>query len=128
MDSIHNGKLPHNCDHTVYYFLLIRLWVLYSKEFPSETTAFRTFCEAIFFNLEKRQVAIDVITPQQNNSFDCALYLLRFVEAVLTSCTSSKSTIATQFFELRLANKDIETLRKNIRDALTEARRLIPCK
>jgi hypothetical protein len=123
MDSCHYGKLPCNSDNTVYYFLLIKLWVLYSKEFTNAKITFRQICDAIFFDPKKHQIAIDVCTPQQTNQYDCALFMLKYIEAVLQSSDLTKSSIATCFTEYHITDKEIKKFRTSIYRSLVEARK-----
>ena len=58
--------------------------------------------------------------PRQTSQSDCALFMLKYTEAVLQCSDLTKSNIATLFTDYHIADKDIKAFRQSIHCSLVK--------
>jgi hypothetical protein len=111
MDSIHKYGKPLHADPDVIYVVLLQVWITYSKQ-CKKNGDLRPSLQDLFtaIQFDDRHFIIDVIVPQQPNSYDCGLYVLKFFEALLEE-RPQKSKIGTQYSGITITNLDCQMFR-----------------
>jgi hypothetical protein len=122
LDPYHYDSRPYHNDSRVPLFVLLVLWILFNLKYRELDIPLRAF-RNLFILDKENHFCVDAWAPQLTRMSDCGIFLMKYIEAILSDPMPTKENISF-FYSGTIENiteQSVYDHRQYIAAVLTEA-------